>query len=274
MIQDASITQPAVFVSHGSPMLALENGPWRAALNSWAASLVGVRAVVVASAHWESRGGFRVSASARPGVLHDFSGFPDALYQLDYGAPGDAKLAARIVEMLKGAGLPVVADADRPLDHGVWVPLRAMFPEASLPVIQVSLPRPRETATLVKAGQVLAPLRSEGVLLMGSGGLVHNLWKLSWDGHPNPEAWATDFEDWIMSGVQDKDVNRLLGAAQHAPGFADAAPTSEHLDPIYFALGAADGGTPSTVFKGWQHGNLSLRAISWMGTQMQAEGAA
>jgi len=244
-------------------MLALETGPWRAALNDWATRLQGLRAVVVVSAHWESPGTFRVSSSPHPGVLHDFSGFPESLYRLDYGAPGDGTLASRVVELLRSAGLEAAEDPERPLDHGAWVPLRALLPEAQLPVVQVSLPRPRDPGLLVRAGQALAPLRSEGVLLLGSGGLVHNLRRLAWDGHPAPEAWATTFEDWMMSGIQGKDVDRLLKASEQAPGYAQAAPTSEHLDPIYFTLGAAGEGTASTLFKGWQHGNLSLRAISW-----------
>ena len=153
MTEAPSSIQPTAFVSHGSPMLALENGPWHAALNAWATRLSGVRAVVVASAHWESPGTFRVSSSPHPGVLHDFSGFPEALYRLDYGAPGDAVLASRVVELLRSAGLEALADAERPLDHGAWVPLRAMFPEARLPVIQVSLPHSRDPEMLVKAGQ-------------------------------------------------------------------------------------------------------------------------
>jgi 4,5-DOPA dioxygenase extradiol len=263
MIGTPSSTQPIAFVSHGSPMLALENGPWRAAMHAWAVQQPGVRAVVVASAHWESPSTFRVSSSPCPGVIHDFSGFPEALYRLDYGAPGDAGLASRVLELLHSAGLEAVADDERALDHGAWVPLRAMFPEARLPVIQISLPRPRDPELLVKAGQALAPLRSEGVLILGSGGLVHNLRRLAWDGHPAPEPWATAFEEWMMSAIQGKDVDRLLGASQLAPGYALAAPTTEHLDPIYFALGAAGGDSPSSLFEGWQHGNLSLRAITW-----------
>lgn len=255
--------QPTAFVSHGSPMLAMENGPWHAAMQAWASRLAGVRAVVVASAHWESSESFLVTSSPRPGVIHDFSGFPEELYRLDYQAPGDPLLAARMVARLKAAGLKASADEQRPLDHGAWVPLRAMFPEARLPVIQVSLPHPRDPEVLVEAGRALAPLRSEGVLILGSGGLVHNLRNLNWGAHPTPEAWATTFENWMMAGIEAKNLDRLVHAAQQAPGYAQAAPTPEHFDPIYFALGAAGTDTPTTIFDGWQHGNLSLRAVAW-----------
>ena len=167
------------------------------------------------------------------------------------------------MDLLQQAGLQAVLDPARPLDHGAWVPLRALFPEAQLPVIQVSLPLPRDPALLVKAGRALAPLRSEGVLLLGSGGLVHNLRRLDWGAHPVPEAWATAFEQWMVSGIEEKNLDRLVQAAQQAPGYAQAAPTTEHLDPVYFALGAAGADTPATIYDGWQHGNLSLRALAW-----------
>ena len=263
MPQTHANIQPVAFVGHGSPMLALEKGPWHAAMRDWAAHLPDTRAVVVVSAHWETSGGFRVTASPRPGLLYDFSGFPPALYQVAYDAPGDPVLAARIVQLLQSEGLEAEPDPVRPLDHGAWVPLRALFPGAGLPVVQLSLPQPRTPELLVRAGRALAPLRTEGVLLLASGGLVHNLRRLAWDGHPEPEPWATAFEDWMMSGIEEKALGRLLQAADRAPGFSQAAPTSEHLDPVYFALGAAGEDAPATLFKGWQHGNLSLRALAW-----------
>ena len=191
MTHDQATTQPTAFIGHGSPMLALEDGPWHAAMKAWASRLSGIRAVVVASAHWESSETFLVSSSPRPGVVYDFSGFSEALYHLNYEAPGDPVLAERMAHMLRSAGLEAATDSRRPLDHGAWVPLRALFPEAQLPVIQISLPHPRNPELLVKAGRALAPLRSEGVLILGSGGLVHNLRRLAWDGNPTPEAWAS-----------------------------------------------------------------------------------
>ena len=115
----------------------------------------------------------------------------------------------------------------------------------------------------MEAGRALAPLRSDGVLILGSGGLVHNLRRLDWGAHPTPEAWAAAFERWMMSGIEEKNLDRLVHASQQAPGYAQAAPTPEHLDPVYVALGAAGADDPATIFDGWQHGNLSLRAIAW-----------
>lgn len=263
MAEKSKSSQPAVFISHGSPMLALEDGAWRAAIRAWGAGLEGLKAVVVVSAHWETTDGFRVSTSPRPGVMHDFAGFPEDLYRLGYQAPGDPVLAVRVLERLREAGLPAEPEAEHPLDHGAWVPLRTFLPAATIPIVQVSLPRSRTPELLAKAGAALAPLRAEGVLLLGSGGLVHNLRQLVWDGHPAPAPWARTFEAWMMTAIREGDTDRLMRAAREAPGYAQAAPTPEHLDPVYFALGAANGSSPSSIYEGWQHGNLSLRAVAW-----------
>lgn len=255
-------TLPVAFISHGSPMLALEKGSWRKELTAWAAGLEGVKGVVVVSAHWESSEAFLVTAEPEPGLLHDFSGFPEELYQVDYRAKGDTGLAGRVADLLRTTGREALG-AKRPLDHGAWVPLQALFPTPLLPVVQVSLPRPRDPGLLVKAGQALAPLRQEGILLLGSGGIVHNLRRLAWDGHPRPEPWAEGFERWVMDAVAAGDLERLLRAEREAPGYGQAVPTPEHFDPLYFALGAAGADVPRTIHDSWQHGNLSLRALAW-----------
>lgn len=255
--------QPVVFVGHGSPMLALEDGPWREALGAWASASRGVQAVLVISAHWETTGGFAVSSSLHPGILHDFSGFPEGLYRLDYPASGNPALAVRIGELLSSAGLEVRLDPDRGLDHGAWVPLRALFPRAELPVLQLSLPRSRDPHLLLQAGRALAPLRAEGVLILGSGGLVHNLGRLTWDGQSVPEPWALDFETWMLARIRAQDTASLASAREKAPGHALAAPTTEHLDPLYVVLGAGGTAESADLYTGWQHGNLSLRALAF-----------
>jgi 4,5-DOPA dioxygenase extradiol len=268
--------QPVAFVGHGSPMLAVEHGPWHEALKWWAGGLRNVQAVLVVSGHWETAGGFRVSSALRPGVLHDFSGFPESLYRLDYPAPGAPALAAKVVGLLSAAGLEARVDPSRPLDHGAWVPLRALFPGADLPVSQLSLPIPRDPQSLVEAGRALATLRQEGVLVLGSGGLVHNLRRLAWDGHPEPEPWAAAFEAWMLDRVQKQDLVSLIQARTLSPEHALAAPTTEHLDPLYVVLGAAGEDRATEIFKGWQHGNLSLRALAFgtneKGTELRCPG--
>jgi 4,5-DOPA dioxygenase extradiol len=246
-------------------MLALDKGAWSHALKAWGESLVGVKAVMVLSAHWESDGAIGVTASPQPGILHDFGGFPEALYRLQYPVLGNPILARRVSHLIRDSGLQVKLDESRPLDHGAWVPLMKLFPDAQLPVIQVSLPRPRTPRGVFRLGNALAALRQEDMLLMASGGVVHNLGRLDWSGDPAPESWATAFEAWVDEGVRDMDIPRLLETAGQAPFYREAVPTSEHFDPLYFALGAAGDSMPVTLFQGWQHGNLSLRAWAWNG---------
>jgi len=252
-----SVSFPALFVAHGSPMLALDGGGWGAALSALGSRLPRPRAILVCSAHWEATGPFRLSSAAAPGVLHDFGGFPEALYNLDYPAPGSPVLAAQATELLHGAGLEAVLDPERPLDHGTWVPLRYLAPEAEVPVVQLSLPRPRTPELLLAAGRAMAPLREQGVLLIGSGGIVHNLGRLEWSGtSPEPKPWAAAFDAWVREALLRGDVEALL-QWRKAPGASESVPTSEHLDPLFVALGAA-GTRPEVCFEAWQLGSLSL----------------
>jgi len=188
--------------------------------------------------------------------MHDFGGFPEALYTLDYPAPGYPGLAIEAARLLRQAGLEAELDPQRPLDHGAWVPLRYLIPEANVPVVQVSLPRLRTPDMLVAAGRALAPLRRRGVLILGSGGVVHNLRRLDWEGAAGPQPWAKAFDAWITDQLRTGD-EALLPDWRQAPGAAEAAPTSEHLDPLFVAMGAAEG-RPTILFKGWQLGSLSL----------------
>jgi 4,5-DOPA dioxygenase extradiol len=259
----ANPAQPVLFVSHGAPTLALDGGAWAAALQAWAGELREVKAILVCSAHWESAGPIRVMAHPHPETLHDFGGFPEALYRMQYPSPGDPALAARVAAMLRAAGLQAELDPERPLDHGAWVPLRAAFPEARVPVIQVSLPMPRTPLQVFELGRLLSPLRQEGVLFIGSGGIVHNLRLLDWSEHPAPDDWAVGFENWITDHLTRRDDATLFESARQAPAYAKAVPTSEHFDPLFFALGAAGGSTIRSVYQGWQHGSLSLRTWAW-----------
>lgn len=255
--------QPTLFVSHGSPMLAAEPGLWGAALRGWAEGLRDVKAVVMLSAHWEASGPAGITSAEAPATLHDFGGFPDLLYTLQYPAPGAPALAERVRGLLAEAGLPARLDPERPLDHGAWVPLRSAFPEATVPVIQVSLPRPRTPRQVFELGRALRPLREEGVLLMGSGGIVHNLRLLDWAGDSEPEPWARAFETWVAERLERGEYDAVMADCAAAPHFEKAVPTSEHFDPLYIALGAADGSPASTVHQGWQLGSLSLRIWAW-----------
>lgn len=249
--------QPVLFLAHGAPTLALDGGEWGPALRRFGQDLARPAAVLVVSAHWESLGAPRITAAARPGVMHDFGGFPEPLYQLDYPCPGDPLLAARIAKALCAD-----LDGSRPLDHGAWVPLRWLFPAAEIPVLQLSLPRPRDAAGLLRLGEALRPFRDEGVLLVGSGGLVHNLGRLDWSGEGPAAAWATGFEGWVLDRLASSSPGAFAEALPAAPHLHEAVPTPEHFDPLLVCLGAAGPG-PSSLHAGWQLGSLSLRCLWW-----------
>lgn len=247
---------PSLFISHGSPMLALQPGASGPALAALAGSLPRPKAIVVVSAHWESRE-LRVTSNPQPATWHDFHGFPAALYAVEYPAPGDPALAWRVSEQLTAAGLPARLDAERPLDHGAWVPLSLMYRDASIPVIQVSLPSHAGPSLQVQVGEALAALREEGILLIGSGSITHNLGELDWHAGPEViEPWALAFRDWVVQRLAADDRPALLDYRRQAPHAARNHPSDEHLLPLYFALGA--GGTFGVVHQGFTLGALGM----------------
>ncbi|MBI3856693.1 MAG: dioxygenase [Planctomycetes bacterium] len=253
---------PATYLAHGSPMLAVERDGVTEMLSRWGGALR-PRTIVVVSAHWEARGAVRVTGSPRPPLIYDFSGFPPELYDLRYPSPGDPALAAEIVKRLEESGLKAALDGSRGLDHGAWVPLLHAFPAASLPVVEVSLPVPRTPEEGVQVGRALAPLRDRGVLLVGSGGIVHNLRRVRFDDKQAPEEdWAKEFDGWIRDRVKTLDAAAIAAYRKDAPHASEAVPTSEHFDPIFFVLGAAlPGDRVSTLFEGFHYGNLSMRSF-------------
>lgn len=247
---------PSLYISHGSPMLALEPGASGPALARLAAELPKPKAIVIVSAHWESNE-LLVSGNPQPDTWHDFGGFPKALFEVQYPAPGHPQLAAEVVELLKIEGLPARIDADRPFDHGVWVPLSLMYPLADIPVVQVSLPTRGGPALQTRVGHALASLREHGVLLIGSGSITHNLRELDW--HAGPESiqpWAKAFRDWMIEKLALNDETALHDYRQQAPNAARNHPSDEHLLPLYFARGA--GGHFNVVHQGFTLGALGM----------------
>jgi 4,5-DOPA dioxygenase extradiol len=256
---------PVLFASHGSPTVALEDGAFGRALAAFGAR-TRPSSVVVVSAHWEERGPVRVGAARRNAAMHDFRGFPPELHALRYPAPGDPDLAARLVDRLDTNGIPALPDPRRPLDHGAWVPLRFLYPAADVPVVPVSLPRPREPRLVARIGELAAPFRDEGVLLLGSGGAVHNLGRIALDAPDRPDddtAWARDFDRWLDERVRRRDLEALLDYRERAPWPETAHPTSEHLDPLFFVLGASlPGDRVEVLHEGFEHGSLSMRTFA------------
>jgi 4,5-DOPA dioxygenase extradiol len=250
--------QPAVFISHGSPMTAVEKGPYADALAQFGKT-VDPRAIVVISAHWEEPG-IGIAAGAHPKLIYDFGGFPRELYELKYDAPGSPTLAVEVAAELKLAGFDAQLDEARGWDHGVWVPLRLMFPEARIPVVEISLPMRWAPQELYKVGQALGGLRAKGVLVMGSGGIVHNLRLMNWrqkDAAVDP--WALEFQELVKELIERRDLDTLFDYEKTTPHAARAVPTPEHFAPLFPVVGAAgESGKLVPIFEGIEHGNMSM----------------
>lgn len=241
----SALHQPALFLSHGSPMWALEPGESGPALTRWAHGLPQApKGVVIMSPHWMTRG-IGVMTHPAPPTWHDFGGFPEPLYALQYPAPGDPELGERVLGLLQAAGLPAQADPQRPLDHGAWVPLMHLFPQANVPVVQVSLPAGVGPEGVYAMGRALAGLRDEGYLVIGSGSMTHNLREF-FNGRPDQDAsaerYVSEFARWVEDAVSRGDREALMDYRSRAPHAVRAHPTDEHFLPLYFALGAAGWG--------------------------------
>lgn len=233
--------QPTFFLSHGSPMTALMDSPARDFLASLGAALPErPQAILVISAHWETATPM-LNAVARNTTIHDFYGFPKPLFDLQYNAPGAPALAGRIAAMLQAAGFAAGLDTARGLDHGAWVPLLLAYPRADIPVLQLSVQTHLGPAHHYALGQALAPLRGQGVLILGSGSFTHDLRRFR-GGTPfnQPETPdVTVFSDWMDTHLAAHDIAALVNYRALAPHAADEHPTEEHLLPLYAALGAA-----------------------------------
>jgi 4,5-DOPA dioxygenase extradiol len=255
---------PVLFVSHGSPMVALEEDGYSEALRRWSTDVPRPAAIVVVSAHWQVPRPVRVATSRALATIHDFYGFPPELYALRYAASGAPELATAVVERLQDAGIAAEPDPGRGLDHGAWVPLRFLYPHADVPVVAVSLAAPARPRELLALGAALAPLREQGILLFGSGGVVHNLGRLDRRGGTAPVAgWAQTFDDWVRDRLGAGDVDALVAYERAAPHAALAVPTSEHFDPLLVAVGAAAGDhRVGDVYEGFRYGSLSMRSLT------------
>ena len=252
---------PSLFVSHGSPMFAVEPGQLGPRLAELGRSLAGVRAVLVVSPHWQTRG-LRVMGTARPDTIHDFGGFPPVLYTLRYDVAGAPDVAAQAATLLANAGFAVAMDEQRGLDHGAWVPLRHLRPQADLPVFQVSLPHDIDPAGALRLGATLAPLREQGVMIIGSGSMTHNLYEFRQ--HIQDPEYAQQFADWIRAAVVRRDVDSLVDYRHQAPHAQRAHPTEEHYLPLLVALGASRPEDTSRFLEGGMtYGVLSMDSYVW-----------
>jgi 4,5-DOPA dioxygenase extradiol len=251
---------PALYLSHGAPPLA-DDPVWPGQLAAWAARLPRPRAVLMVSAHWEEAP-LALGAIETAPLVYDFWGFPERYYTVTYPAPGAPGLAERVRMVLRTAGTPVKDLPERGLDHGAYVPLVEMYPAADVPVLQVSLPT-LAPERLMEIGRRLAPLRDEGVLIVGSGFFTHNLAALRAQG-PTPPGWSAEFDDWGRQALDAQDVDALLDFACKSPAGRLAHPSSEHFAPLFVALGAAeqDLGRQRSVIDGFWMG-LAKRSVQF-----------
>jgi 4,5-DOPA dioxygenase extradiol len=264
---------PAVFLAHGSPLSVLDKA-FGAAIRKFFSKQRRLRAIVVFSAHWQTTGGIRVTSSPQPQIIYDFMGFPSWVYQLTYACPGDRSVAQAVAILLEREGIPTRLDPERGLDHGVWVPLSLAVPDAKIPVVQVSLPLPSDPATLRTIGKALAPLRSEDILILGTGGIVHNLGRVELDTPDNvSEPWAEEFDRWAYDRAAAVDAAALSDYARFGPHAADAVPTSEHFDPLLVVMSSAlPNDSVLDIYEGFRYGTLSMRSFALVGRRREDRG--
>jgi 4,5-DOPA dioxygenase extradiol len=230
---------PSLFLSHGAPTLPLTDTPARAFLQQLGHTLERPKAILVISAHWETELP-TVNAVDSNETIHDFGGFPRALYDMRYPAPGSPHFAARVAEQLRAGGFDCNIDRRRGLDHGAWVPLLLMYPRADIPVLQLSVQPHLGPAHHLRVGRALAPLRDEGVLIVGSGSFTHDLSEFRGRGPNDPAPdWVNSFADWFDAALRKGRTDDLLDYRRQAPFATKNHPTEEHLLPLYAALGAA-----------------------------------
>ena len=230
---------PGIFISHGSPMLALDAGPTGQAWQALAQLLSKPRAIVAVSAHWSAPITL-IGSTKEHSAIHDFYGFPAALYDIAYMPPGEPALAKAVYEQLQRSDWPAQLDNMRGLDHGAWVPLRRMYADADIPVVPVSINSQRGPDYHYRLGQILAPVLHDDVLLLASGGMTHNLGEIMWGATAeNTPKYVMDFQDWFHTKLKANDINALLDYRRLAPQAQRAHPGDEHLLPLFVALGAA-----------------------------------
>ncbi len=254
---------PVLYLSHGAPPLA-DDPVWTRQLADWSAAMPKPSSVLMVSAHWEEDP-LTVSATTTVPLYYDFWGFPQRYYDVQYPAPGAPGLADEVAKLLHDPAHPVRRDHERGLDHGAYVPLVEMYPEADVPVLQISMPT-LDPTTLFDIGRRLAPLRDQGVLIVGSGFSTHNLREMDWHAgpHAHPPTWSSEFDDWLDRSLAAGDVDSLIDFQSAAPAASLAHPRTEHFAPLFVSLGAGIEalGDSKSVVDGFWFG-LSKRSVQF-----------
>jgi 4,5-DOPA dioxygenase extradiol len=252
--------QPSLFVSHGAPTIYFESGPATHFLRTLGHQLAKPDAIIAVTAHWESDQ-VQLGGAGNPPMIYDFFGFPEELYRLSYPAPGSPALAEKALGLLKAAEVPASIDFDRGYDHGTWSPLMLMFPEAAIPVVQVSVQPGSDARHHLAVGAILGPLRADNVLILGSGGAVHNLRHFRPNSASVPQ-WASDFEQWLSDLAITGDRDAAANWEEQAPTPFLAHPRDEHFLPFLVAMGAGSG-AGRLLHRGFEHGALSMAAFAF-----------
>ncbi len=251
---------PVLFIGHGNPMHAIDDNPFTQALARLGRELPRPRAILCASAHWMTEGSW-VTRVERPRTIHDFYGFPQALFQVEYPAPGSPSIADAICERIEDPN--VYPDENWGLDHGAWAVLRHMYPEADIPVLQVSIYMEQPAEYHFKLGQQLRRLRDEGILIVGSGNIVHNLRQAVLRGEVQPYDWAIEFDEWVKTRLENRDYAALQHDARQTEAGRLSIPTPDHWYPLFYPLGAADeNDTLRYEYEGIDNGSISMRCFT------------
>ena len=254
--------RPAIFVSHGSPMLMFEPVRARDFMAGLGNTLGRPAAVLSVSAHWETSE-VRASTAKQPETIHDFGGFPQELYDVQYPAPGAPAIADEAVGLLNAAGIEAEGQP-RGLDHGAWVPLALMYPDADVPVAQLSVQPHQSPAHHIAVGRALAPLRDKDVLILASGSATHNLRTMEYGRHDSPPAWAVAFDRWLGDALEAGDDAALRRYREQAPYARESHPRDEHLLPVFVAFGAGGAGVKGRrLHDSFTHGSLSMAAYAF-----------
>lgn len=245
--------QPSLFLSHGAPDLLLSDDPVLTFFSQLGDMKPAPAAIVIISAHWIADP-IEVSAINEYQTIYDFSGFSNSLYDLTYPAKGDPRLANQIIELLSSKGISSKENSTRGLDHGAWIPLKAIYPSANIPVVAVSLPRTLEACA--ELGEALQELRQQNVLIIGSGGSVHNLSAMNRSNRT--DAWAISFSNWLNDVVATGDIELLLDSEKYPAQFTPAHPSVEHIAPLFVSLAAGGGQAGKLIHDGYMYGNIGM----------------
>jgi len=257
--------QPALFISHGAPTLAIEPCPAHTFLRELGQKLDRPEAILICSAHHASRG-VAVTCDANPDTIYDFAGFPAELYQRRYCAPGAPRVARELVESLREAGFRAFEQGGRGFDHGAWVPLSLMYPKADVPVFQLSIDLSKPPQWHYELGKAVTALRQRNILVIGSGSMTHNLGEL-FQGHfsvdSRPPEWVSAFSDWVAAKLKDGDIPAVLNAVEQGPFGERNHPTMDHILPLFVALGAGAGSISQRLHKSAIYGVLAMDVIGF-----------